>query len=218
MRFRPALVPFVFACGSSVTLSLGCGGTAPTAEAPVASPPPDPSTPAMPPAPAVAAAPAETTAAADTPPAPASPAPTPAPRAESLGGAETGQPVATEASTSPDDAALVARANGPATGGPRGNRPCAFHESVDTYQRQCLAKVNPDGSVLVSAKGTKLNPDHGFEFTLHGGSENQWVAKGTLNAFGLCKGPFVAPVTSYLDHGVKTYELRFKQHCMIVVR
>jgi hypothetical protein len=118
----------------------------------------------------------------------------------------------------PKEAALAARASGPATGGPRGTRPCAFHESVDTYQRQCLATVNPDGSVSVSAKGTKLNPEHGFEFTLHGGENNQWVAKGTLNAFKHCTGPFVALVNMSVDRGVKTYDLRFKEHCMISIR
>jgi hypothetical protein len=116
-----------------------------------------------------------------------------------------------------EQAALAPRATGPASGGPRGTRPCAFHESVDTYERQCVAKLNPDGSVSVTAKGTRLNPDNGFSFTLHG-PENQWVAQGTLNAFARCAGPFVAPVVASIDHGVTTYELRFKGHCMIVVR
>ena len=117
-----------------------------------------------------------------------------------------------------EQALLAARATGPATGGPRGTRPCAFHESVDSYQRQCVSKVNPDGSVTVTAKGTKLNPDNGFEFTFHGGENQQWVAKGTLNAFARCDGPFAALVTSSIDQGVNTYELRFKQHCKIVIR
>jgi hypothetical protein len=116
-----------------------------------------------------------------------------------------------------EQAALAPRATGPATGGPRGTRPCAFHESVDTYERQCVAKLNPDGSVSVTAKGTRLNPDNGFSFTLHG-PEHQWVAEGTLDAFARCAGPFVAPVVASIDHGVMTYELRFKGHCMIVVR
>jgi hypothetical protein len=106
---------------------------------------------------------------------------------------------------------------GPAQGGPRGRRPCEFRESVDSYRRQCVSQVNPDGSVFVVAKGTDLNPNNGFDFTLHG-VEGDWVAKGTLNAFGICAGPFVARVVSVLDHGVKTYEMRFKEHCMIVVR
>jgi hypothetical protein len=33
-----------------------------------------------------------------------------------------------------------------------------------------------------------------------------------------CRGPFVARTTMSVDNGVKTYELRFKKHCMIVVR
>lgn len=116
------------------------------------------------------------------------------------------------------DPSLVARANGPAVGGPRGARPCAFHESVDTYKRQCVAKVNPDGSILVTAKGTHLNPDNGFEFTMHGGEQNQWAAKGTLKAFAHCDGPFVGLVNMVIDNGVKTYDVRFKKHCMISIR
>jgi len=40
--------------------------------------------------------------------------------------------------------------------------------------------------------------------------------KGTLNAFSQCKGPFTALVTMSLEHGVKTYELRFKHNCIVV--
>lgn len=201
----------VLVCIGIGARSIGCGSAAPAADppsAPSSEPAPEPvvvPSAATPTAPVVAAdSEASSTAAksAETPPGDA---------------AEPAQPP--EASgASPEEAALAARANGPATGGPRGNRPCAFHESVDTYQRQCVATVNPDGSVLVSAKGTKLNPDHGFEFTLHGGDQNVWAAKGTLDAFGYCRGPFVARGTMSVDRGVKTYELRFKQHCMIVVR
>lgn len=184
-------------------LGLGCAGGSRCADAPSAAPPAQPTVVAAPvlgptPVPPPPAAPAAASAA------PASPSAQPIPYEPPL----------------PDtpDPGLVARANGPATGGPRGNRPCAFHESVDTYKRQCVAKVNPDGSISVSAKGTQLNPDNGFEFTMHGGENNQWVAKGTLNAFAHCDGPFVALVNMSIDNGLKTYDLRFKQHCMISIR
>lgn len=106
---------------------------------------------------------------------------------------------------------------GPAVGGPKNNRPCAFHESVDSYERRCVATKNADGSLHVEAKGTALNPDNGFEFTLRGGP-HQFVARGTLDSFGICKGPFVAYVNTVIDKGVTTYELRFKNHCKIVIR
>lgn len=72
--------------------------------------------------------------------------------------------------------------------------------------------------MLIRAKGTRLNPDNGFEFTMHGGENHQWFAKGTLNAFARCAGPFTAIVTSAVESGAQTYELRFKQNCKIVVR
>lgn len=106
---------------------------------------------------------------------------------------------------------------GPAVGGPKDNRPCAFHESVDSYERRCTTTKNDDGSLRVQAKGTALNPDNGFEFTLRGGP-HQFVARGTLDSFGMCKGPFVAYVNTVIDKGVTTYEMRFKNHCKIVVR
>lgn len=88
---------------------------------------------------------------------------------------------------------------------------------MDAYQRLCTTTKNADGSLLVKASGTKLNPDNGFEFTLHGGPDT-FVARGTLNAFARCSGPFVAQVATVIDKGVRTYELRFKEHCKIVVR
>jgi hypothetical protein len=107
--------------------------------------------------------------------------------------------------------------SGPAIGGPRAQRPCEFHESVDAYNRVCTAHKNADGSLQIVARGTRLNPDNGFEFTLHGGPHN-FFAHGNLNAFGICAGPFTAYVNTVIDKGVTTYELRFKEHCKIVVR
>lgn len=107
--------------------------------------------------------------------------------------------------------------SGPAVGGPRATRPCVFHESVDSYDRVCTTHTNPDGSLRVEAKGSRLNPENGFEFTMHGGPHN-FSAHGTLNAFGICEGPFTAQVHTVVDKGVTTYELRFKEHCKIVVR
>jgi hypothetical protein len=88
---------------------------------------------------------------------------------------------------------------------------------VNTYRRRCVVTTNPDGSLQVTAKGTELNPENGFEFSLHGGP-HQFSAKGELHAFELCEGPFVALAHTVIDNGVMTYELRFKQHCMIVIR
>ena len=117
-----------------------------------------------------------------------------------------------------DPATLAARATGPAVGGPTGTRPCTFQEGADSYNRQCVATANPDGSVSVRAKGTALNPNSGFEFTLHGGENDVWTAKGTLNAFAQCRGPFLAQAVMTVRNDVKTYELKFKKGCAIVLR
>lgn len=193
----------------------GCGGRAVHSEPPGTPPATAASVEAAPPAqplPASSSTPAPEPA--STKPAGAPSAGPSAPRGEPSGNRpDPAEAIDFEA----EQASFAARASGPATGGPRGARPCEFRESVDTYRRQCLAQVNADGSVSVTAKGTKLNPSSGFAFTLHG-AENQWIAQGTLNAFAHCAGPFAAPVTAVIDQGVKTYEIRFKQHCMIVVR
>lgn len=224
MSRQPSIIPLVFACVSFVTLGVGCGGSAKCADAPSSPGTAEPSASATPsgentlaPSPVLGPTSPAAPSAATPAPAPATTGSTSAEPAPSANAVQPASPPAGEG-TDPKEAALAARASGPATGGPRGTRPCAFHESVDTYQRQCVSTVNADGSVSVSAKGTKLNPDNGFEFTMHGGENNQWVAKGTLNAFKHCTGAFVAPVTMSVDHGVKTYDLRFKEHCMIVVR
>lgn len=88
---------------------------------------------------------------------------------------------------------------------------------MDSYQRLCTTRRDSDGSLRVLAKGTRLNPENGFEFVLFGGPHN-FSAEGTLNAFGICAGPFTAQATTVIDRGMTTYELRFKEHCKIVIR
>jgi hypothetical protein len=150
------------------------------------------------------------------------PAPTTSASAQVSSIAATSSDPATDGSSTaspntPDQLVSPAQGTGPAIGGPRSNRPCAFHESVDSYQRLCTVNVNADGSLHVEAKGTRLNPDNGFEFTMHGGPHN-FFAHGTLNSFGICAGPFTSQVGTVIDKGVTTYELRLSEHCKIVIR
>lgn len=106
---------------------------------------------------------------------------------------------------------------GPAKGGPRGTRKCEFRESVDTYARTCTVTQDPDGALTVTAQGTKLNPDNGFTFRM-GGGPNAFDVTGKLDAFGICKGRFSGRMQLVQDGGAQTYEARFRDHCMIVVR
>jgi hypothetical protein len=127
-------------------------------------------------------------------------------------------PAAGTTSPQPIEELFEAKAVGPAQNGIRlGTHTCEFREGVDAYRRQCKVTKNPDGSLQVSAAGTELNPNNGFTFSLHGGPW-EFAAKGTLDAFDFCAGPFVARAIPIVDHGVRTFELRFKTHCMIVVR
>jgi hypothetical protein len=107
--------------------------------------------------------------------------------------------------------------SGPVTGGPRGSRPCEFRESVDTYARTCLVTTEPDGTLRVTAKGTALNPENGFSFRMGGGPDAFSVA-GELQAFGICKGPFGGKLVASTGPSGKSYEVRFKEHCKIVIR
>jgi hypothetical protein len=106
---------------------------------------------------------------------------------------------------------------GPAKDGPRGVRPCEFRESVDTYARSCTVKQEADGSLTVTAKGTALNPAHGFLLRM-GGGPGAFDVSGQLDAFGICRGPFAGRMITVLDGAKKTYEVRFNEHCMIVIR
>ncbi len=92
-----------------------------------------------------------------------------------------------------------------------------FHESVDAYPRSCVVTTEPDGTLLVTAKGTALNPNNGFSFKMGGGPDS-YDAVGTLHAFGICKGPFVGKVTTSKEGNTTAYEVRFNDHCKIVVR
>lgn len=167
----------------------------------------------------VTEAPTSASTAPESTPQPTSVPPGPPPQVDekSVGGsASPGATAGTRVTTPSAEAALQAGATGPATGGPRGSRSCHFHESVDAYARRCTITTAADGSLNVVAKGTPLNPEHGFEFSLHGGP-TAFVAKGTLNAFGICKGPFLARVNAIRDRGRTIYELRFKEHCKITI-
>jgi hypothetical protein len=161
-----------------------------------ASPPPEapmacPKCPEAPPPPPPPAPPPPPPACPSTPAASATPAPPPAP---------------------PPPPPI-----GKAQGGPTGTRSCEFRESVDTYPRKCTITQEPDGALKVTAKGTSLNPDNGFTFRM-GGGPNTFDAAGQLDAFGICKGPFAGKVGTVIDGKAKTYEIRFKDHCMIVIR
>jgi hypothetical protein len=123
-------------------------------------------------------------------------------------------PVASSAPSKPEAPHVVI---GPAKGGPRGVHRCEFRESVDTYARSCTIKVEADGSLTVTAAGTSLNPNNGFSFRM-GGGPNGFDVAGKLEAFGSCRGPFSGHMATVLDGATKTYETRFRDHCMIVIR
>jgi hypothetical protein len=41
---------------------------------------------------------------------------------------------------------------------------------------------------------------------------------GQLDAFSICRGPFSGTMILADDAGKKTFEARFRDHCMIVIR
>lgn len=88
---------------------------------------------------------------------------------------------------------------------------------MDTYLRTCVVTAESDGTLLVTAKGTTLNPENGFSFRMGGGPET-FSAAGELQAFGICKGPFAGKVVASTGPSGKSYEVRFKDHCKIVIR
>ena len=163
-------------------------------------------------------------AAAPAPVAPAPVSPTPCPEVA----VAPVVPAAPSASAAPAPAASAsASASAPVgppvppitkvTGGPRGVRACEFHESVDTYPRTCTVKVGDDGVLTVTAPGTPLNPKNGFSFRMGGGPEEFGVS-GELEAFDICRGKFSGRMITLHEGAKKTYEVRFREHCMIVIR
>ena len=116
----------------------------------------------------------------------------------------------------PSASATLPYTIGAAVGGPQGQRRCEFRESIDDYPRTCTVKKNVDGSLTITAPGTKLNPDHGFSFKM-GGGPNQFQVAGQLDAFKFCRGPFVGTMLAVHDDNKVSYELRFREHCMIAI-
>jgi hypothetical protein len=77
--------------------------------------------------------------------------------------------------------------------------------------------LDPDGALTIRAAGTALNPNHGFQFRV-GGPKNAYVVNGQLDAFGACRGAFHGRMVTVLEpSGARSYEVRFREHCMIVV-
>lgn len=81
-------------------------------------------------------------------------------------------------------------------------------------------KTNADGSLTITAPGTALNPNNGFSFRVAGGPE-RFTATGHLDAFSICRGPFGGSMVAIHDGNDPrkvSYEVRFRDHCMIVVK
>ncbi|MEM7155238.1 MAG: hypothetical protein AAF799_20485 [Myxococcota bacterium] len=68
---------------------------------------------------------------------------------------------------------------------------CSFRDSTGSYNRRCKVTADGDGKWKVSAPGTKLNPDNGFNGTLSGGPDS-FQFEGRVSGFDNCRGNFSA--------------------------
>lgn len=122
---------------------------------------------------------------------PVAPRPTPAEPPPTTASADTPQPTLTE-----------------------GRHRCSFTEAGSQYNRQCTVVRRPDGSFLVSAVGTSLNPDQGFELVATG-SAPAYQVSGSLRAFEACDGPFTS-VTALEKRGDESFfVIRWGGRCSI---
>ena len=155
------------------------------------------------------AKPAEPSAAVDPKPAeevkPTTPAPTPDPEPPSADPSPAAEP---------SDAAGAAVVE-PEGGLPPGKHRCSFTDTSGKYNRVCTVTRDAAGHLTVSAPGTELNPDNGFDGTLEGGPDS-YRFSGKIAGFDDCVGAFEATVSAEKDAYVATAKL--DSGCPITIR
>lgn len=108
-------------------------------------------------------------------------------------------PASTAAATTAAAATATATARQAPTAAPAaaagglapGKHGCMMVEGGDSYNRLCTVTAQADGSLLVKAPGTSLNPNNGFEFRATGGPDSYQI-EGKMSAFSACVGSFTS--------------------------
>ncbi len=98
-----------------------------------------------------------------------------------------------------------------------GRHRCSFEEGGHDYDRRCEVTVQPDGSLVVEARGTRLNREQGFRLTATG-APPRYRAQGTLTAFAACTGAFTGELVQEGGGRRTTYVIRWGSGCVITIR
>lgn len=98
-----------------------------------------------------------------------------------------------------------------------GRHRCSFEEGGHDYDRRCEVTAQPDGSLVVEARGTRLNREQGFRFTATG-APPRYRAQGTLTAFATCSGAFTGELVQEGGGRRATYVIRWGSGCVITIR
>ena len=98
-----------------------------------------------------------------------------------------------------------------------GRHRCSFTEAGSDYARSCQVVALPDGSLQITARGTRLNPGAGFTLTATGHAP-RYDATGSLTAFGACSGPVAGALSLQGSHASPHYEVTWGAGCKITIQ
>ncbi len=98
-----------------------------------------------------------------------------------------------------------------------GRHRCSFTEAGSDYARSCQVVALPDGSLQITARGTRLNPGAAFSLTATGHAP-RYDATGSLTAFGACTGPVTGALSLQGSHASPHYEVTWGAGCKITIQ
>lgn len=98
-----------------------------------------------------------------------------------------------------------------------GRHRCKFAEDGAKYNRVCTVTQQPDGTMLVKAPGTKLNPDIGFDVVLTG-APDAYDAEVTMRTFATCKGKHKGKVKIEASRDDYWYVIALPKGCGVWIK
>ncbi len=104
-----------------------------------------------------------------------------------------------------------------------GKHGCTMLDGTGSYNRVCTVSTQADGSLSVTAPGTSLNPQIGFQFTGTGGPES-YAIQGKMTAFDACSGNFSSTAKQENLGGTPWFVAKFapggsgSERCKIMIR
>lgn len=98
-----------------------------------------------------------------------------------------------------------------------GRHRCKFAEDGAKYNRVCTVTQKDDGTLVVQAPGTKLNPGIGFDVELTG-APTAYDAAVTMKTFATCKGKHKGTAQIETIRGDSWYVIKLPKGCGVWIK